>query len=222
MFAAAAFALLAALPIASQAQPAAKLPLVGLLVPFGCEGTGIPTFIAAGLLSLGWIDGKTVTFVCRGGGGLPERMPAAATMAAARALGIGISTLEVRRAADYDGVLQALAQQLPDALLSFTDALTFFNAKRVADFALAHRLPTICEFKEMAAAGCLISYGPSFAEFYQINARQIDRILRGAKAGDMPVEQATRYEMAVNLKTARALGITVPQSVRVRADEVIE
>jgi putative tryptophan/tyrosine transport system substrate-binding protein len=144
------------------------------------------------------------------------------TLAAARALGISISTLEVRRAADFDGVQQAVARQLPDALLTFSDVLTYSYAKRVADFALTHRLPTICEFKEMAEAGCLISYEPSFAEFAQINAGQVDRILRGAKAGDLPVEQATPYEMIVNLKTARALGITIPQSVRARANELID
>ena len=74
----------------------------------------------------------------------------------------------------------------------------------------------------MANAGCLISYGPTFAEFAQITARQIDRILRGAKPAELPFEQPTRYELVVNLKTARSLGITIPQTLLIRADAVIE
>jgi len=80
----------------------------------------------------------------------------------------------------------------------------------------------MCEFKEMVEAGCLISYGPSFTEFAEINARQIARILDGANPGEMPIEQCTRFEMAVNLKTARAIGITIPKSVLLRANRVIE
>jgi putative ABC transport system substrate-binding protein len=92
----------------------------------------------------------------------------------------------------------------------------------VAEFAVAKRVPTMCEFKEMVQAGCLVSYGPSFTEIAEINARQIARILGGAKPGDMPVEQCTRFELAVNLKTASAIGITMPKSVMFRADRVIE
>jgi putative ABC transport system substrate-binding protein len=144
------------------------------------------------------------------------------TQAGARILGVNVSTLEVRRGADFDPILQALAQRRPDGLLTFTDPLTFDNRKKVAAFALANRLPAICEFREMAAAGCLVSYGPTLDEFAQVVGRQMDRILRGAKVADLPVEQATRYELTVNLKTARALGIAMPQSVLVRADHVIE
>lgn len=144
------------------------------------------------------------------------------TVAAGRVLGVTVSTLEVRNAADFDPVLQTAARRLPDGLLTFTSVLTSYNWKRVAEFALWRGLPTICEFKELVSAGCLVSYGPSLAEFAQINVRQIDRILRGAKMAELPFEQATRYEMAVNLKTARALGITIPKSVLVRVDHVIE
>jgi len=138
------------------------------------------------------------------------------------ALGVGISTLEVRRPEDFDATLSSAAGKLPDALLTFSDTLTVQNWKRVAEFALAKRVPTMCEFKQMAEAGCLISYGASFTEFAEINARQIARILDGANPGEMPIERCTRFELVVNLKTARAIGITIPKSVLLRADRVIE
>lgn len=136
--------------------------------------------------------------------------------------GIGITSQEVRRPADYDGMLAALAKSPPDALLTFADALTYQNWGRVAEFALEHRIPTMCEFKQMAQAGCLVSYGPSFAEFDEITARQVDRVLRGTNPAVMPVERPTRFELIVNMKTARALGVTIPQTVLLRADEVID
>ena len=138
------------------------------------------------------------------------------------ALGVSISTLEVRRPEDFDAALSSAAGKLPDALLTFSDTLTVQNWKRVADFAVAKRVPTMCEFKQMAEAGCLISYGASFTEFAEINARQIARILDGDNSGEMPIERCTRFELVVNLKTARAIDITIPKSVLLRADRVIE
>ena len=145
-----------------------------------------------------------------------------AAEAAGTALGVAISTLEVRRPEDFDAALSSAAGKLPDAILTFTDTLTFQNSKRVAEFAVAKRVPTMCEFKDMVDAGCLISYGPSFTEFAEINARQIARILAGDNPGEMPIERCTRFEQVVNLKTARAIGITIPKSVLLRADRVIE
>jgi putative ABC transport system substrate-binding protein len=138
-------------------------------------------------------------------------------------VGADIAALfEVRREADYEGALQLAEQRLPDALLTFTDELAWLNSRRVADFALAHRLATMCEFREMVAEGCLVSYGPIRAEFAQIIARQLERVLRGAKAADLRVEQVTPHELVLNMKTARALGLTIPPSVLVRADAVLE
>ena len=144
------------------------------------------------------------------------------TRAAAEALGIGVMSLEVRQPSDFDGALAELARNPPDGLLTFTDPLTFNHWKRVAEHAAAHRLATICEFRQMAAAGCLLSYGPEFSEISRINARQVDRIIKGARPGDLPVERPTRYSLVVNLKTAKAIGLTIPQSLLLRADEVIE
>lgn len=144
------------------------------------------------------------------------------TQAAGRTLGVSVSPQEIRHAEDFDAAFSTLAARRPDGLLTFTDPLTFLNWKRVGDFAEQNRLPTMCEFKEMVQAGCLASYGPDQQEFAQRNAQQIDKILKGAKPADLPMEQCTRFELWVNLKTAKALGLTIPQSVLVRADKVIE
>jgi putative ABC transport system substrate-binding protein len=104
----------------------------------------------------------------------------------------------------------------------FTDPLTWANWKRVADFACANRVPTVCEFKQLAESGCLVSYGPTFDEFDRRVASQVDRILKGNRPADVPYEQVTRFELVINLRTAKALGITIPRSVLVRANEVIE
>jgi putative ABC transport system substrate-binding protein len=145
-----------------------------------------------------------------------------AARSAGEALGVSISTLEVRRPEDFDTALSSAAGKLPEALLTFTDTLTLPNWKRVAEFAVAKRVPTMCEFKQMVQAGCLVSYGPSFTEFAEINARQIARIFDGGNPGEMPVERCTRFELVVNLKIARVIGISIPQSVLLRADEVIQ
>jgi putative ABC transport system substrate-binding protein len=107
-------------------------------------------------------------------------------------------------------------------VLTFTDILTFGNRPRIMEFALANRLPTLCEFRQLAQAGCLLSYGPTYLELTQRSVAQMDKILKGTPPGELPVEQMTRFEQVVNLKIAKALGITVPQSLLLRADEVIE
>ena len=143
--------------------------------------------------------------------------------AAGRTLRVGVVPLEVRQPEDFDVVFSPAAGKAFDALVTFTDAwLTSGHWKRAADFALAHRIPTACEFRFYAQLGCLIAYGTTLDEFAQRNARQIDLILKGAKPAELPFEQVTRFELLVNMKTARALGVTIPQPVLLRADEVIE
>ena len=144
------------------------------------------------------------------------------TQEAGRTLGVRVVPLEVRTAADYDTVFKPIAGDPVGALLMFNDYLTVANWKRVADFALASRTPTMCAFRFQAHDGCLVSYGPIIDELSKGVARQVDRILKGAKPADIPFEQVTRLELVVNLKTARALGISIPSSVVLRADAVIE
>ena len=106
------------------------------------------------------------------------------------------------------------------AILSAPDFFT--NATPLAALALEAGLPTVCEWRKMAEQGCLLGYGPDTAELNRRNADYVARIFRGAAAGDLPIEQPTHYEFAVNLKTAKALGLTIPPTILARADEVIE
>jgi putative ABC transport system substrate-binding protein len=141
---------------------------------------------------------------------------------ASRALGIAISTLEVRRAEDFATVLVAGTGRPTGGVLTFTSPLTYQNWRRIADFASVSHLPTVCEWRELAAAGCLFSYGPNVVEYSQRNAAQIDKIFKGTAVGELPVEQMTRFELVVNLTTAKVLGIAIPQSILLRADDVIQ
>ncbi len=142
--------------------------------------------------------------------------------AAGKTLGVAFTTLEVRRPEDFDSVLAAASGKPLGGVLTLTSLLTGANIKRIVDFAHANRLPSLCEFRELARAGCLLSYGATLLELTQRSAALIDKILRGTPPGELPVEQMTRFEMAINLKTAKALGLTIPQSLPLRADEVIE
>jgi ABC-type uncharacterized transport system substrate-binding protein len=111
---------------------------------------------------------------------------------------------------------------LPDAILMVADSLTILTRKRVYDFAAANRLPAIYDVDFLVADGGLMSYGPDLAECFERAAALADRILKGAKPGELPFEQPTRYKFAINVKTAKALGLEIPQSVIARADTVIE
>jgi putative ABC transport system substrate-binding protein len=152
--------------------------------------------------------------------GTPGHLKAIAD--AQKSLGLTTSHLQVSKLAEIEPALAAAAGKPLGAVLTLTSNLTFNAWPRIRDFAMAQRLPTLCEFRFMAQSGCLLSYGPTFDEITQRCAAQIDKILRGAAPGDLPMEQPTRFELVINLKTAKALGITVPQELLLRADEVIE
>src|SRR5215468_6928289 len=104
----------------------------------------------------------------------------------------------------------------------FTDPLTWANWQRVADFALVNRLPTVCEFRQLAESGCLVSYGPTFDEFDRRVASQVDKILKGKKPADVPYEQVTRFELVINLRTAKELGVAIPTAVLLQTDKLID
>ena len=143
------------------------------------------------------------------------------TQIAGRALGVAISTLEVRRDEDFGPVLASAAGQSLRALLIFTSPLIGQNWRFVTDFASATRVPTVCEWRELAKAGCLFSYGPNTIEYSQRTSAQIDKVFKGTPVGELPMERMTKFELVVNLTTAKALGITIPQIILVRADELI-
>ena len=141
---------------------------------------------------------------------------------AAQVLHVAVQPLGVREPNDFDAAFAAMLQRRPDALLMVTDALTSLNRKRVIEFAAAHRIPAMYEFNFLVQDGGLMSYGASQEENYRLAAGYVDRILKGAAPSSLPVERPSRYYLAINLKTARALGLTIPPPVLVRADQVIE
>jgi putative ABC transport system substrate-binding protein len=140
---------------------------------------------------------------------------------AARTLGYEVVTFEVRRSEDIAPAFETLRDRA-DAIYIVIDALVVINRARINTLALNARLPSIHAFRESVDAGGLISYGPNFLELWRRSADFIDKILRGARPADIPVEQQTKFDMVINLKTARALGLAVPEAVLARADGVIE
>jgi len=144
------------------------------------------------------------------------------TEAAARRLGVTLQSYEVRNADDVARALEAMTQKRPDAVIMFFDPLTSGYRVIISDFALKNRLPTIFGSREFAAAGGLMSYGPNIPELFRRAAVYVDKILKGAKPRDLPIEQPTKFELIVNLKTAKALGLTIPPSVLIRADQVVQ
>ena len=141
--------------------------------------------------------------------------------ATAKAFGLDITTLEIRRTEDIAPAFAALKGRV-DALYVCVDPLTVINRIRINTLALGARLPTMHGFRDFVEAGGLISYGASFPHQYRRAAELVDKILRGAKPGDIPIEQPTKFDLVVNLITAQALGLTVPPTLLARADEVIE
>jgi putative tryptophan/tyrosine transport system substrate-binding protein len=140
----------------------------------------------------------------------------------AKAMGISVQPLGVREPNDFEQAFATMTSEMPDAILMVSDALTSLNRKRVFEFAAAHRLPAIYEYDLYVRDGGLLSYGPDLDESIARVAALIDRVLKGAKPADLPFEQPTLFRLAVNLKTAKALGLSLPASLLARADEVIE
>jgi len=141
---------------------------------------------------------------------------------AARVLGVTVQPLGVREPDDFERAFATIERDRPDALIMVTDALTNLNRKQVVDFVATQRVPAMYEFSSVVGEGGLMSYGPSDEDMYRHAAGYVDKILHGTKPSELPVEQPTRYYLVVNLKTARTLGLTIPQSLLLRADEVIE
>ena len=140
---------------------------------------------------------------------------------AVRTLGLDAAVFEIRRAEDIAPAFEALKGRA-DALYVVGDALVATHRIQINALALTGRLPTIHVVREFAEAGGLMSYGANFADLFRRTADFVDKILRGAKPSEIPVEQPTRFELIINLKTAKALGLDMPATVLARADEVIE
>ena len=138
-----------------------------------------------------------------------------------QSLALEVVTLEIRRAEDIGPAFEG-AKDRADALYVAADPLANSNRVRTNTLALAARLPTMQGVREYVEAGGLMSYGPNIADEYRRAADYVDKILHGAKPGDIPVEQPTKFDLVINLTTAKALGLTVPETLLARADEVIE
>jgi putative ABC transport system substrate-binding protein len=136
-------------------------------------------------------------------------------------LGLRIQSAPVRSAAEYEGAFSAMVRERADGVLVLSTPLFIAGAKRLAELALTHRLPSLFGPKHHVAAGGLLSYGPDRADQFRRAALYVDKILKGAKPADLPVQQPTKFELAINLKTAKTLGLIVPQSLLARADGAI-
>jgi putative ABC transport system substrate-binding protein len=143
------------------------------------------------------------------------------TRAAARTLGLDVAPLEIRRMQDIAPAFETLRPPA-EALYVVVDQLVVANLMRILTFALSTRLPMIFSTRDFVRSGGLMSYGPNYAELFRRAADYVNRILQGAKPGDMPVEQPTRFELVLNLTTAKALGLAIPESFLLRVDELIE
>jgi putative ABC transport system substrate-binding protein len=145
-----------------------------------------------------------------------------ATEAGAASLGITLLSVELRALADFEAAFARIARERPDGFAVIPDTLVFLNRARIVEAARRERLPAVYPRREFAEAGGLLSYGASLKANFRRTAYYVDKLLRGARAADLPVEMPTRFEVVVNLRTAKALGLTIPPAVLARADEVIE
>lgn len=141
---------------------------------------------------------------------------------AAHALGLTIQTWEVRAASDFDTVFATLSKERPDGLFVAGGPLMNVNGTQLAELALKNRLPTMYGFSDMVEAGGLMAYGPHYEDLYRRAATYVDKILKGRKPADLPVEQPIKFELVISLKTAKQIGLTIPPNLLARADKVIK
>ena len=141
--------------------------------------------------------------------------------AAAQRLGVRIDSVGVRAAAGLDRAFDTIASEHPDAFIMLADRVFLHNRARIVEFAAKNRLPAVYAYRELVDAGGLMSFGPNYADMHRRAAGYVDKILKGAKPKDLPVELPTKFELIINVARAKTLGLTIPQSVLVRADELI-
>jgi ABC-type uncharacterized transport system substrate-binding protein len=194
-------AMLLALCYSASAQQPKKVPRIGYLSAYdsGSESSRAEG-VRLALRELGYIEGQNE----------------------AHALGLTIQPWEIRAADDFERVFAALNKERPDGLYASAGLVITLNGKRIVDFALKSRLPSTYSDRESVTAGGLMYYGADIADSYRRVAYYVDRILKGAKPADLPVEQPTKFELVINLKTAKQIGLTIPQSMLYRADRVIK
>src|SRR5262249_34679247 len=142
--------------------------------------------------------------------------------AAAQAVGLRLQRVEVRDSTEFERAFSDMARDRAEALVVDNDALFWDHRKELADLALKHRLPTMSEYREYVEAGGLMFYAAHDPDLYRRAASYVDKILKGSKPADLPIEQPTKSQLVINLKTAKALGLAIPPAVLARADELIQ
>jgi putative ABC transport system substrate-binding protein len=167
------------------------------------------------------VPGVTRVAILRNAANPTHRLFWEEAQASAARIAMTVSSAEVRGPADFEQAFAAMAQERAGAVVMLPDPMLGSNRARLAELAAKHHLPNISSFRENAESGGLVSYGPSLRANFRQAATYVDRILKGAKPGDLPIQQPTTFEMVVNAKTAAALGITLPPSLLLRADEVL-
>ena len=141
---------------------------------------------------------------------------------AAKTLGIRLKQLDIQKSEDLDGVVATMRKDKPGGLFILADRISLHNRQRIVDFALEQRVPSISAYEELVEAGGLMSYGPSYEDMHRRAAIYVDKILKGTKPGNLPIEQPTKFTFIINLRTAKALGVTVPSQLLGLADRLIE
>lgn len=228
-------------PAAEAAKKATSTIPIVFVAPGDAADTGLVTSLARPGGNITGISDPATELSAKRLGLLKEAVPGATRVAviwnendramtlrygevqkAARVLGVTVKPLGVRAPDDIDAALATMIRERPDAVFVVSDALTNINRSRILDFAAAHHIPAMYEFGYYVRDGGLMSYGPSQDDMLRRAAIYVDRILKGAKPGELPVEQPTRYYLFVNLKTAKTLDLTIPQPLLLRADEVIK
>jgi len=144
------------------------------------------------------------------------------TEAAARTLGLTLKNVPVRTPADFEPAFSTLVRDRAAALSITSSPMLFPHRQRLAELAMKHRLPTVAGDRAFVDAGCLAAYGTDYPNLFRRAATFVDKILKGAKPGDLPIEQPTKFELVINLKTAKALGLTISSSLLQRADHIIQ
>jgi putative ABC transport system substrate-binding protein len=228
-------------PAAEAAKKAtATIPIV-FVAPGDAADTGLVTNLARPGGNITGISDPATELSAKRLGLLKELVPSATRVAviwnakdramtlrygevekAARVLHVTVQPLSVREPGDIDAALSTMTRERPDALFLVSDALTNINRKRIIDFAATHHIPAMYEFAFYVRDGGLMSYGPNLDDMWGRAAIYVDRILKGAKPGELPVEQPTRYYLLINRNTAKTLDLTIPQPLLLRADEVIQ
>jgi putative ABC transport system substrate-binding protein len=145
-----------------------------------------------------------------------------ATEAVARTLGVQLQLIEVRGAEELERAFSTIMQERAEALFLFPSPMLFLARRRIVELAATHRLPSVSQAREFVELGGLIAYGANINDLFRRSTVYVDKILKGAKPADLPIEQPTRFELVINLKTAKTLGIDVPLPLMIRADEMIE